>query len=328
MENLTLRYDSSYDEYDECLEHHGIKGMRWGIRRFQNKDGSLTSAGEKRYDTDKDSGKGKSENDKAKTDAAKFEAEKKAAISNADVKWAYENRNKLTTSELTDVNTRANISRQLANAIPPPKVSFGKRIAGSLWNGLKTGVTSAASSAGHTVGKALTSVLLLPVTAPIKGFEYGVKSVMKKRQKKAEEKAAIRKGELAGLTEASRRLTTQDYVENVVYDKYLKKRLEKDYLKNKEYKEIKDVKKLAYETALKTPRLNEPTKEKYHRKLEDIQTEKNIKTLGDLTEKIIYGVVNDEKLKKKVMGDVGSSSSTSAGRRAASRIDWMDDWDW
>ena len=31
------------------LCHHGIKGQRWGIRRYQNADGSLTSAGSKRY---------------------------------------------------------------------------------------------------------------------------------------------------------------------------------------------------------------------------------------------------------------------------------------
>ena len=31
------------------LTHHGILGMRWGIRRYQNKDGSLTNAGRKRY---------------------------------------------------------------------------------------------------------------------------------------------------------------------------------------------------------------------------------------------------------------------------------------
>lgn len=31
------------------LAHHGIKGQKWGVRRFQNEDGSLTSAGKNRY---------------------------------------------------------------------------------------------------------------------------------------------------------------------------------------------------------------------------------------------------------------------------------------
>ena len=31
------------------IAHHGIKGQKWGVRRFQNEDGTLTSAGEKRY---------------------------------------------------------------------------------------------------------------------------------------------------------------------------------------------------------------------------------------------------------------------------------------
>ena len=33
---------------DNSLYHHGIKGQRWGVRRFQNKDGSLTTAGKSR----------------------------------------------------------------------------------------------------------------------------------------------------------------------------------------------------------------------------------------------------------------------------------------
>lgn len=39
------------------LRHHGIKGMKWGRRRFQNKDGSYTSAGKKRRDSWSDDAK-------------------------------------------------------------------------------------------------------------------------------------------------------------------------------------------------------------------------------------------------------------------------------
>lgn len=34
----------------DSLTHHGIKGQKWGVRRFQNQDGTLTAEGKKRYD--------------------------------------------------------------------------------------------------------------------------------------------------------------------------------------------------------------------------------------------------------------------------------------
>jgi hypothetical protein len=44
-----MNWDDILNE-QEYLEHHGILGMKWGVRRYQNKDGSLTQAGKKRYE--------------------------------------------------------------------------------------------------------------------------------------------------------------------------------------------------------------------------------------------------------------------------------------
>lgn len=50
---MAIYYESYYGVSslgsDDYLMHHGIKGMKWGVRRYQNADGSLTGAGRARY---------------------------------------------------------------------------------------------------------------------------------------------------------------------------------------------------------------------------------------------------------------------------------------
>ena len=59
------------------LMHYGIKGQKWGVRRFQNEDGTLTTAGRKKYKMDI-----KEENKKA------FEYGKEASISSHAAAYA------------------------------------------------------------------------------------------------------------------------------------------------------------------------------------------------------------------------------------------------
>ena len=106
---------------DESLEHHGILGQKWGIRRYQNYDGTLKAAGKNRVRTDKDSKKQTKEERKAAKAAAKEEkkeakaqkayekerAEIDDAIANVDIKKISELKSKMTDEDMVRLSVRA-----------------------------------------------------------------------------------------------------------------------------------------------------------------------------------------------------------------------------
>ena len=122
--------------YSDELSHHGILGQRWGIRRYQKKDGSLTPAGLKRYGSEANFKKIQRAEAKAQKEAekAKYRAKTEAEIAKINKKYkinkpdekkeetkAKEGSSKSkakSINEMTDDEIRARINRiQLENQL-------------------------------------------------------------------------------------------------------------------------------------------------------------------------------------------------------------------
>lgn len=92
------------------IKHHGIKGQKWGVRRFQKKDGSLTPEGKKRYDNDGDN-RGET---KGKTTgaASKGPSAKDVKVANASKKYLKDD-GSLTKEGKDKFGNKENMQKQL-----------------------------------------------------------------------------------------------------------------------------------------------------------------------------------------------------------------------
>lgn len=132
------------------LYHHGILGMKWGVRRYQNKDGTLTEAGKKRYDRDVRENNAKKKDNRIIIDGpdanrwvkedlrrTKQIVDETSSLTRQGTsiidKLPSKSRNMdlshMTDKQLRDRVNRANLERQYINTFAPETVSKGRTYA-------------------------------------------------------------------------------------------------------------------------------------------------------------------------------------------------------
>lgn len=95
-------YTAAQEAKEDALKHYGVVGMRWGIRRYQNPDGTLTELGKKHQ----------AEAEKA---IAKWEKKKERAIAKGDRKFAEKHLDVLTNQDIQRFTERIRSRNSISN---------------------------------------------------------------------------------------------------------------------------------------------------------------------------------------------------------------------
>lgn len=139
------------------LYHYGILGMRWGVRRYQKKDGTLTNSGKKRYDKEMERLKAEEKviKNKKRTQSKleTLEAKRKSVeeLKKNSNKPKEKSVKEYSDAELREIVNRLQLEKQYKD-LSPKQVSIGKTVVNRI---AKNVVVPAAEEMGKQVVKSL-----------------------------------------------------------------------------------------------------------------------------------------------------------------------------
>ena len=147
-------------KYPSYMYHHGVKGMKWGVRHYQNADGSLTPAGKKRRERDRLENRGAPDSNRwVKEDLTRA---KKTVDATSNLARNLNDLNRSTSKkrtntidlsnmsnkELQNAITRANLERQYNDLYNQSSMSKGRKTVDNILNYGGTALAIGSSALG------------------------------------------------------------------------------------------------------------------------------------------------------------------------------------